>query len=103
MENVDIVTLKALYECLEVDGEVSEHRGDYDERMGLTQNPITSFDVHTFPILHAVPDYPLSKWGYSPGAHNLRGHQTGKYACGVWSDPPPPLPKDALYTKETTK
>ena len=24
-----------------------------------------------------MPDYPLGKWGYSPGAHNLRGHQTG--------------------------
>ena len=43
-----------------------------------------------------VPDYPLGKWGYSPGAHDRRGHQTGKYACGVWSDPPPPLPKEAL-------
>ena len=53
MENVDIVTLKAFYECLKVD-EVSKHRGDYDERMGLTQDPITSFDVHTFPIPHAL-------------------------------------------------
>ena len=48
MENVDIVTLKALYESLVVDGEVSKSRGYYEERMGLTQTPITSFNVHTF-------------------------------------------------------
>ena len=48
MENVDIVTLKALYERLVVDGEVSKSRGYYEERMGLTQTPITSFNVHTF-------------------------------------------------------
>ena len=54
MDNVDIDTLKALYESLEVDGEVSKSRGDYEERMGLTQTPITSFNVHTFPILHAL-------------------------------------------------
>ena len=29
-------------------------RGDYDFRHGLTQNPITSFSVKTFPILHAL-------------------------------------------------
>ena len=31
MDNVDIDTLKALYESLEVDGEVSKSRGDYEE------------------------------------------------------------------------
>ena len=54
MDDVNIDCLKALYESLEVDGDVSKHRGDYEERMGLTQNPITSFNVHTFPILHAL-------------------------------------------------
>ena len=54
MDNVDIDTLKALYKSLEVDGEVSKSRGDYEERMGLTQIPITSFNVHTFPIFHAL-------------------------------------------------
>ena len=54
MDDVDIDCLKALYESLEVDGEISKHRGDYEERMGLTQQPITSFNVHTFPILHAL-------------------------------------------------
>ena len=42
IDNVDIDTLKAFYESLEVDGEVSKSRGDYEERMGLTQTPITS-------------------------------------------------------------
>ena len=51
---VDIGSLKALYEDLEVDGEVQSCRGDYDFRHGLTQNLITSFSVKTFPILHAL-------------------------------------------------
>ena len=52
--NINIDCLKAIYESLEVDGEVYKHRGDYEERMGLTQNSITSFNIHTFPILHAL-------------------------------------------------
>ena len=52
--DVDIDSLKALYEDLEVDGVVQSCRGDYDFRHGLTQNPITSFSVKTFPILHAL-------------------------------------------------
>ena len=31
MDNVDIDCLKALYESIEVDGEVYKHRGDYEE------------------------------------------------------------------------
>ena len=52
--DVDINSLKALYEDLEVDGVVQSYRGDYNFRHGLTQNPITSFSVKTFPILHAL-------------------------------------------------
>ena len=51
---VDIDSLKALYEDLEVDGVVQSCRGDYDSRHGLSQNSITSFSVKTFPILHAL-------------------------------------------------
>ncbi|KAL5503064.1 hypothetical protein EMCRGX_G009955 [Ephydatia muelleri] len=40
---VDIDSLKAQYEDLEIDGVVQSCRGDYDFRHGLTQNPITSF------------------------------------------------------------
>lgn len=54
MDNVNIDCLKNLYESLEVDGEVYKHRGDYEERMGSTQNPITSLNIHTIPILHAL-------------------------------------------------
>ena len=51
---VDIESLKALYDDLEVDGEVQTRRADYHLRHGLTQNPITAFSVKTFPILHAL-------------------------------------------------
>eukprot|EP00731_Ephydatia_muelleri_P007037 Em0003g1285a len=51
---VDIDSLKAQYEDLEVDGVVQSCRGDYDFRHGLKQNPITSFSLKTFPILHAL-------------------------------------------------
>ena len=54
MENVDDDTLKALYESLLVDGRVSKSRADYEERMGLSQTPLTAFNAHTFPILHAL-------------------------------------------------
>ena len=44
--NVDIETLHSLYEDLEVDGEVPSDRGDYSERVGLTQNPISTLMHH---------------------------------------------------------
>ena len=51
---VDVESLRALCEDLEVDGEVQTRRADYHLRHGLTQNPITAFSVNTFPILHAL-------------------------------------------------
>ena len=53
--NVDIATLNALYENLADDDKgVKKHQGDYKDRMGLTQNPISAYNVATFPILHAL-------------------------------------------------
>ena len=37
-----------------MDGEVPSNRGDYGERVGLTQNPISTLSISTFPILHAL-------------------------------------------------
>ena len=51
---VDVESLKALYEDLEVGGEVQTRRADYHRRHGLTQYPIIAFSVNTFPILHAL-------------------------------------------------
>ena len=48
---VDIDSLKSLYDVFEVDIVQSCPRG---VRHGLTMNPITSFSVKTFPILHAL-------------------------------------------------
>ena len=48
--NVDIETLHSLYDDLEVDGEVPSTRGDYSERVGLTQNPISTLSINKFPI-----------------------------------------------------
>eukprot|EP00731_Ephydatia_muelleri_P028943 Em0020g587a len=52
--NVDIEALHALYDDLAVDGEVQCNRGDYSERVGLTQSPISTLAIQTFPILHAL-------------------------------------------------
>ena len=52
--NVDIEALHALYDDLAVDGEVQCNRGDYCERVGLTQSPISTLAIQTFPILHAL-------------------------------------------------
>ena len=51
---MNICTLNALYENLEVDGQDKRRKADYVERLGLTQNPITSLDIKVFPILHAL-------------------------------------------------
>ena len=48
--NVDIESLHSLHDDLEVGGD----RGDYSERVGLTQNPISTLSISTFPILHAL-------------------------------------------------
>ena len=49
--NVDTVTLNALYENLADDDKgVKKHQGDYKDRMGLTQNPISAYNVAIFPI-----------------------------------------------------
>ena len=52
--NVDIEALHALYDDLAVDGEVQCNRGDYCERVGLTQSPISTLAIQTFPVLHAL-------------------------------------------------
>ena len=53
--NVDIATLNALYKNLADDDKgVKKHQGDYKDRMGLTQNPISAYNVATFPVLHAL-------------------------------------------------
>ena len=53
--NVDIATLNALYEKLADDDKgVKKHQGDYKDRMGLTQNPISAYNLATLPILHAL-------------------------------------------------
>ena len=52
--NVDIEALHALYDDLAVDVEVQSNRGDYSERVGLTQSPISTLAIQTFPILHVL-------------------------------------------------
>ena len=52
---VEIDELNLLYEDLvDEDGNVVKRRGDYSERLGLTQCPITGVSIKTFPILHAL-------------------------------------------------
>ena len=52
--NVDIEAPHALYDDLAVDGEVQCNRGDYSECVGLTQSPISTLTIQTFPALLRV-------------------------------------------------
>lgn len=46
--------LRNLFQDIQEEGRVKTKPGDYDTRLGLTQKPITSFDINVFPILHAT-------------------------------------------------
>ena len=51
---VSNVDLRKLFQDMQHEGEIKSKPGDYAERRGLTQNPITTCDIKVFPILHAT-------------------------------------------------
>ena len=46
--------LRNLFQDLQEEGQVKSKPADYDKRLGLTQKPITKYDIKVFPILHAT-------------------------------------------------
>ena len=46
--------MRNLFQDLQDEGRIKTKPGDYNQRLGLTQKPITTCEINVFPILHAT-------------------------------------------------